>query len=291
MKLNNHLSSLPQIGCSASSGASTWLIVPGQAAKAAKPSVTINPMPVSYPPRPGLSEQSLVFIAVLFAVVALVGILAWFAAIWKLLDLFKAQNQTQAPNQPVEAGGTAAPGKPKAAVAAMTPGSAITATETTTAEKPASTPRAFSHLLPDFLYRADFQDYGAAIFNAEGDASHGANLLIGNLVILNAAVKASERLHYHDSMLETALRGIGACVANLNRKPNLNQPIGDLLTWEKQIQAFLSTTTEYGLRTPMPGEKVDNDWMSAPPRSITVSAVDCWAIYKRNDVVCKALVH
>ncbi|HOG50168.1 MAG TPA: hypothetical protein PKY10_06225 [Lentisphaeria bacterium] len=276
MSLNNHLS--------------IWLIVPGQAATPAETIATAGCQSCL-----GRCDQSLVLIAVLFAAVTLIGILAWTAAFRKLLSLLKAQSQTLSPSQPTshasETDGATAPSQPNAAITTAAPDSSITAPEAAPAEKPANAPCDLSHLLPDFLCRAEFQDCCAAIFDAGADASHDTKLLLGNLIILNAAVKASERSHYHDSMLETALRGIGTCVANLNRKTNPNQLISDLLTWEKQIQAFLSTTTEYGLRTPMPGEKVDNDWMAAPPRAITVSAVDCWAIYKRDDVVCKALVH
>jgi len=276
MSLNNHLS--------------TWLIVPGQAATPAETIATPGCRSC-----PCCCDQSLVLIAVLFAAVTLVGILAWAVALRKLLGLLIAQSRTLPPSPPAshapEADSTDAIDQSSPAMAAATPDSTSANQEAAPAEKPTSAPCDLSHLLPDFLCRADFQDCCAAIFNAEADASHDAELLVGNLVILNAAIKASERRRYHDSMLETALRGIGACIANLNRKPSPNQPIGDLLTWEKQIQAFLSTTTEYGLRTPMPGEKVDNDWMAAPPRAITVSDVDCWAIYKRDDVVCKALVH
>ena len=328
MSRSNHLSSLPRVGLAAAgfaggATASAWLVIPAQVtarpeATTAETITTAGTAPADCRLCPENCEQSLVLVAILFAVVALVGVLAWTAAFWKLLGLLKTQCQPPPPSRPTghapEAGSPdtpslslPAPGQPGSTKApTATPDGAALADGSLNAAaanqeaapgpvgNPASAPpdqRNHCHFLPDFLFHADFQNYYAAIFTAEADASRDAELLAGNLAVLNAAVKASERRHYHDSMLETALRGIGTCLANLSRRPNPDLPVGDLLTWEKQIQNFLSTTTEYGLRTPMSGEKVDNDWMSAPPRAITVSGVDCWAIYKRNDVVCKALVH
>ncbi len=331
MSPRNHLSSLPRVGLAAAgfaggATASAWLVIPAQVT--ARPEATTaetitmaGTAPAGCRPRLERCEQSLVLIAGIFAVVALIGFLAWTAAFWKLLGLLKTQCQPPPPSRPTghapETGSPDTPGQSlpapgqqssdqtgstmattappaAAALAAGSPAAANQQAAPPPAENPASAPldqHNPCHFLPDFLFHADFQNYYAAILATEADASRDAELLAGNLAVLNAAVKASDRRHYHDSMLETALRGIGTCLANLNRKPNPDLPIGDLLSWEKQIQTFLSTTTEYGLRTPMSGEKVDNDWMSAPPRVITVRGVDCWAIYKRNDIVCKALVH
>lgn len=287
------------------------------------------------------NEQPLVLVTAMFTVVALIGIVAWTAAFWKLLGLLKTQlpptprrqhdataetapseGQGEEGRDPHHAESEAAPGDPDLATSgpprpslreasaddvdattmAATGPSTLAAnrlapaspTTGAGAEQPAAAAvdRDFYRFLPDFLSHPEYQSVLASLCRDEPGASRDRELLAGHLAVLNAAVQASDRRHYHDAMLETALRGIGTCLATLSRE---QQPPGDkagcdLLAWEKQLQALLSKTTAYGLRTPMTGDKVDNDWMSAPPRTITVSVVDCWAIYKRNDIVCKALV-